>query len=126
MIINYNKYLTYTCKDLECLPLFESKGIPNTVKVFTNIIFNKLQKNVNDYIIDIDENDFKVKKLKITLKNTKSLKYYGSSGFGEFKDGSLIGSDIFIRFDFVCLFVSLGSCLGCYHRILCLSGKKND
>jgi len=100
MIINYNKYLTYSCKDLENIPLFESKGIPDIVKNFVTIIFNKLQSNVYNYFIDIDENNFKVKDLKITLKNKKSTKYYGSSSFGDFKDDSLIGSDILIRFDF--------------------------
>jgi len=100
MIIDYNKYLTYTCKSLECLPLFESKGISNTIKIFTNIIYNKLQKNVNDYVIDIDENDIKLKNLKIILKDTEELTYYSNCTFGDFKNNMLIDSEIFIKFNF--------------------------
>jgi hypothetical protein len=100
VIINYNKYLTYTCKNLECLPLFESKGISTTIKSFTNIIYNNLQKNITEYSIDIDEDDFKVKNLKILLKDSKELTYYGSCTFGDFKNDILIGSEILIRFNF--------------------------
>ncbi|MCK9416336.1 hypothetical protein M0Q97_06730 [Candidatus Dojkabacteria bacterium] len=99
-IIEYSKYLTFVSKTLEISPLFESKGISKTIKVFTNIIYNKLQKNITEYIIDIDENDLKLKNLKIILENVNNFNYYGSSGYGDLKNDFLVNSDILLRFNF--------------------------
>jgi len=96
-ITTYNKYTTINIDN--DIFLLESKGIPNTLKYFlNNIIINLSGKT--EIFININESDFKIKKLKIKLNNSKS-NYYGFSKFGIFtQNDELIDTSINIYFNF--------------------------
>jgi hypothetical protein len=77
-ILNYSDYETYICFDIDKVPLYESKGIPNVIKVFSNIIYNKINIEENEYFIEINQPDFNIK-LDFNIKKGKN--FYGSCFF---------------------------------------------
>ena len=68
-ILTYNQYETYICKHLETVPLCESKGIPDVIKIFTNIIYNRLDQQEEEYLINIDKSFFDIE---LSIKFNKS------------------------------------------------------
>ncbi len=101
MIIKFKQFETYICKSLEYSDsITESKGIPDTIKIFTEIIFNRIDLNETEYFIDINKHDLKIKNLKIKIEDIKIDTYKVYSLFGNFIDKQLVNPLIYIGFDF--------------------------
>jgi predicted SprT family Zn-dependent metalloprotease len=101
MIINYNDFIFFNTKPLDFIETInESKGIPNDIKILTNIIFNKINPNETEYIIDkINNIDLRFINLKIEVFNKKNISY-GYSLVDKYENKQLINPIIHIEFDF--------------------------
>jgi len=93
------EYCFFSTRNPYEFAMYEGKGIPEVLKWLSKTTYYEIAEDFNKpYIIDNDEDDFKLRNLKIICINKKVSK--GESHFGTYSNHILYKAEIILEFDF--------------------------